>query len=94
MRARQREFGLLVLRDREDRLMKTAHGVARLAAIVVRRSCKLPIMRVFVAIRAVRELNFVYRVSARRQMAFRALDLCVSAFQRILRSSMFFHPKK
>jgi len=65
VRTRKRELGLLMLRDGEERPMKVAHGMARLAAIVVWRAGELTIVRILVAIRAARELHLVDRLAAR-----------------------------
>lgn len=84
MCARQHEICFLVLRYREHRAMKVAHGVAGLAAIVVWRAGELTIVRVLVAVRAVRKLHPVDRLAACRQMALRTVHAHMPAFQRVL----------
>jgi len=92
--AGQHEFSFLVLRNREERPMEVAHGVARLAAIVVRRPRKLAVVDIRVAVRAVREFHLVDRCATRWQVALGTLHASVSAFQRVLGSRVFFHAKE
>jgi hypothetical protein len=94
VRAGQHELGLLMLRDGEERAMKVAHRMARLAAIVVRRAGELAVVRIPMTVRAVREFHFVDRVAARGKMALRAFHTRVSAFQRILGTRMFLHAEQ
>lgn len=83
-----------MLRDRIGSAMEIDHGVAVFAAIIIRRSGELVVMRVFVAIRTLREFHFVNGVFARRNMALGAIHLDVFALQGILRSAVLVHAKQ
>ena len=63
--------------------MKVLDGVAVLAAVLVRRTLELPVVLIFMAIQASRELNLVYGVLASGNMALIALYRCVLPFQGI-----------
>lgn len=58
-----------MLRHGEGGAMKIRHGVATLAAILVRCRGKLPCVRVLMTIRALSERHFVPCVLARRDVA-------------------------
>ena len=53
--------------------MKVLDGVAVLAAVLVRRTRELPVVLIFMAVQASRELNFIYRVLAGGNMALIAI---------------------
>ncbi len=93
VRPGQHEVGLLVLGNGERRAMKILYRMAILATILVGRRRKLLVMRILVAIRARRELHFVERVLARRQVAFVASHGRMFSFQRVMRRRVLFHPK-
>jgi len=91
---RQWVLCLPVLHNRESRSMKVDHSVTLLAAIFVGLRCKLSVVRVLVAIEASRELHFINRVFARRNVALRAFHFGVHTLQRIFRRFMLGHPEK
>lgn len=74
MRTCQWEAALLVQRYRIGRRLKAANRVTGFAPTVVRRGGELTLMNIAVAIEAFGEGDFVARVRARRNMAFRAGD--------------------
>lgn len=74
MRTCQWEAALLVQRYRIGRRLKAANRVTGFALTVVRRGGELTLMNIAVAIEAFGEGDFVARVRARRNMAFRAGD--------------------
>lgn len=88
---RQRKFCLLVHRDGEKRAVKTLHGMAVFAAVVVRRGSELPVMGIFVAIGTIREFDLIDRVFSRGDVALRAFNGGVLPFQRVSRGPMLFH---
>ena len=94
MSARQRELRPLMHGNREKRALKTLHVVAVFAPVAMGRTGKLPIMRVLVAVRAIRELHLVNGVLARGDMALRALHGGMFALERIPGSLMFLHAKQ
>jgi hypothetical protein len=53
--------------------MKILDGVTVLAAVLVRGTCELPVVLIFVAVQASRELNLVDGVLASGNMALIAL---------------------
>jgi len=65
--------------------------MALLAAIEMRRGSKLRNVLIIVAIRAVLKFHFVDRRLARRNMALRALQAGMFAFQRISGLRMLLH---
>lgn len=83
MGAGQREFGLLVHGNRKERSLKALHRVALFAAIVVRRTGKLPVVRVFVAVGAIRKLDVVDGVFPGGNVTLRAFHGGVLSLERI-----------
>ena len=77
MRPRKRKFRVSMFGDGEERAVEVRHGMAILAAILVRSPCKLSVVSVLVAITAIRELNLVDRLLAGGKMAFRAFHFCM-----------------
>lgn len=94
MRPGEHEARALVLGNREGRTMEVFYGMAVLAAILMRSSRKLLVMRVPVAIRAGRKVHFVHGIFARRGVAFFTGHGGVFAFQRVLRSCVLFHAEQ
>ena len=80
-----------MLRHRERRLVETLDGVAVFASIVVRRTRKLVVMRILVAVEARCKLHFVNRIFARWQVALVAFHLNVFPLERIFRCDVLFH---
>jgi hypothetical protein len=74
--------------------MEIHNRVAAFALVVVWCSGKLIVVGVFVAIAARAELYFVNGALARRDVALRALNLDVFAFQGITRIVVFLHSKE
>ena len=70
--ASQREARLLVPCNIERRVVEAILAVATLAAVEVRRSCKLVVVDILMAVEALRRLDAEYRCSSRRYMAFGA----------------------
>jgi hypothetical protein len=62
-----------VLGNGIDLAMKVLDGVTVLAAVLVRGTCELPVVLIFVAVQASRELNLVDGVLASGNMALIAL---------------------
>lgn len=85
MRSGQGEAALLVEHDRVRRRLKAFYCMALLTLIVVRCAGELTVVRIAVAINALRKGDFVLRGRARRSMAFGAGHNGVLSFQRILR---------
>jgi len=83
MRSGQDKMSFFMLRNRKGRAVKIRHGMATLAAILIRRRRELPCVSIFVAIRALGERYFVVRISARRGMAAGTSYSGVFAFQRV-----------
>ena len=81
----------LVLSDRERTPVKVDDGVARFAAVVVRRGGKLIVVRILVAIGASFEFHFIDGVFARGNMALRAFYLNVFALEGVAGSVVLFH---
>ncbi len=86
--AREWEAGRLVLREGKRGGLEALHSMATLALVQVRRGCKLTLVRVGVAVRAARKVDFVSCGRPGREMAFRAGKFGMLAFERILRSGM------
>lgn len=84
VRSGQRVARFPMHRQRESRLVKILNGVAVLALVLIRGGGELAVVRIFVAIRASRELHLVNRVLPCGQMTLVALYFCVLSFQRIL----------
>jgi len=89
VRSGERELGLPVLGDGKQRTVPIRYRMAALAAVLERRFRKLAVVRIFVAVRTGRELNFVNRLFAGGKVALVAFHFCVLSFQRILGSRMF-----
>src|SRR6267143_5728694 len=81
MRSCKRKPRFAVLGNGIGRAMKVLDGVAVLAAVLVRRTCELPVVLIFMAVQASRELNLVYGVLASGNMALIALYCSVLPFQ-------------
>lgn len=94
MSACQREFRLLVQGNREKRALKALHVVAVLAAIIVWRTGKLPVVHVLVAVGATGELHLVNGVLPGGNVAFRAFNGGMFSFKRIARSLVLLDPKQ
>lgn len=69
VRAGQRELGLPMLGDGEQRVVPIRYRMAALAAVLKRRFRELAVVGIFVAVRTGRELNFVNRLFASRSVA-------------------------
>lgn len=83
MCAGQRKPRVAMLGDGEGRAVEIHNCVAVFASVLVRRSGKLAVMRVFVTIRTGREFHFVNSVFASREMALPTFNRNVLASQRI-----------
>ena len=92
--SRQRVDRSLMLRDSEDRAMKIRDGVACFAAIFIGLGGKLPVVRIFVAIKASRKLHGVPRFPTRGDVTFGAFHFRMHACERIFRSRVFRHSKQ
>src|SRR5271165_6621902 len=77
------EAGVAMRCDCEGGAMEILHGVARLAAVVVRSGSKLIVVGVLVAVAAVFKLHFVDGVFSGGEVALLTLDGNVSALERI-----------
>lgn len=81
MRACQRVSGRIVFGDIKTCRHKPENVVTTFAAAAVRAVCKLPEMRIFVAVGAIRKPHFTSGFSA-TDMAFRAGHILVQTLQR------------
>ncbi len=82
MPARQREVRFLVPGEGEHGGAIDILVVAHLAAVEIRRGCKLAAVNILVAIRTQRKLDFVQRGGSRWDMTFGAGDLRMGIVQR------------
>jgi len=92
--SRQRVSRFLMLRDGKGRAMKIHHGVACFAAILVGFGGKLPVVRIFVAIKTSRKLHGIPCFFTRGNVAFGAFHFRMHAFERIFRSRVLLHSKQ
>lgn len=78
-----------MLCDGIDGAMEVRHCVTLLAVVFVGLGSKLFVVLILVAIEALGKLDLIDRVLPSGKVAFRAFNLGVHAFQRILRCGMF-----
>lgn len=79
VRARQRETRAPMFRNGVRAAMEVRNRVAVFAPVIIRRCRELVVVRILVTIRAQRELHFVDRIPARRDVTLRAIHLDVLA---------------
>ena len=91
MAASELEAGLFVLGERKRRRLESLQRVALLALIQPGRSGELRLVLVVVAVQAAGELDLVKRVLPLRDMALRALEFRVLAFERVCGGGMRLH---
>lgn len=91
MAASELEAGLFVLGERKRRRLESLQRVALLALIQPGRSGELRLVLVVVAVQAAGELDLVKRVLPLRDMALRALEFRVLAFERVRGGGMRLH---
>lgn len=84
VRAGQNEPCIAMLGDRVSGAMEILHSVAILAAILMGRGGELGVMRVLVAVGAIREFYLENRVLPGGKVALRARDLNVLSGERVL----------
>lgn len=89
MRSGKGKVCFLMQRDGKERAVKIADSMAALASIVVRGASELPIMDIFVAVRAIRKFHLVDRFFAGWEVAFGAFHLGVFPVKRILGRCVF-----
>lgn len=94
VRACQWKLAFSMLGNGKQRAMEVPNRMAAFAAIIVRCSGELTSMDVFVAVHAVRKFHLVNSGLAGGNVAFRAFDLGVLAFQRVARTCVLLHPKQ
>lgn len=82
--SRQGKLSLGMLGDGKERSVKITNGVATLAPVVIRCSRELSIVRIFVAIGAIRELHLIDRIFASGNVALSAFHRDVLPFKRVL----------
>jgi hypothetical protein len=83
-----------MLGDGKRGTVEVLNGMTVLAFIQIRRSRKLTVVSILMAIRAGSEFHLVNRIFTGGQMAFAAFDGDVLALQWILGSVVFLHSKK
>jgi hypothetical protein len=94
MSAHKRKVRVRMLRDGVRGAVPILDAVATFAAVVVRSSRELIVVRILVTVRAGRELQFVKHIFSRSNVTLRTRHLSVLALQRVLSGVMFLGGKK